>query len=197
MIEYLTLNKKKFLTAFWITAGLMFTMISVIAIISDGFQSYYSDSLIQIVLGSIGLGILITIFVLILGLIHRAFENWVYSKKAALKFLKKVMRRHGRVDSLVTDKLRSYGAALKELGAAKRQEIGRWANDQAENSHLPFRRRERAMARSRRLRSLQKFASVHASICNHFNQDRGLSKRDHFKANRAAALVEWRGLCAN
>jgi putative transposase len=46
------------------------------------------------------------------------------------------------------------------------------------------------------MRSLQKFAAVHASVINHFNQDRSLSKRDHFKQNRSAALVEWRSLCA-
>ena len=50
--------------------------------------------------------------------------------------------------------------------------------------------------RLRRMRSLQKFASVHASVCNHFNQERSLSKRKDFKLNRAAALDEWRGLCA-
>jgi putative transposase len=52
------------------------------------------------------------------------------------------------------------------------------------------------MQRFRRMRSLQKFAAVHASVINHFNQDRSLSKRDHFKQNRSAALVEWRSLCA-
>lgn len=54
----------------------------------------------------------------------------------------------------------------------------------------------RAMLRFRRIRSLQKFASVHASVTNHFNQERSLSSRPLFKANRAAALAEWRGLCA-
>jgi putative transposase len=117
-------------------------------------------------------------------------------KKAALKFLKKAMRMHGQPEVIVTDKLRSYAAALKEIGAEARQETGRWLNNRAENSHLPFRRRERAMLRFRRMRSLQKFASVHASVSNHFNQERSLSSRHHFKANRAAALVEWRGLCA-
>ena len=131
------------------------------------------------------------------GEVLESFVTKTRDKKAALKFLKKTMRRHGRAVSFVTDKLRSYGAALKDLGAASRQETGRWENNRAENSHLPFRRRERAMLRFRRLRSLQKFASVHASVCNHFKQDRGLSKRDHFKANRAAALSEWRGLCVN
>ena len=97
---------------------------------------------------------------------------------------------------IVTDKLRSYAAALKEVGAGARQDTGRWLNNRAENSHLPFRRRERAMLRFRRMRSLQKFASVHASVSNHFNQDRSLSSRPHFKLNRTAALDEWRGLCA-
>ena len=106
------------------------------------------------------------------------------------------MRRHGRSEKLVTDELRSYGAALKVLGAADRRETGRWLNNRAENSHLPFRRRERAMLRFRRMRTLQKFASVHASVSNHFNQERSLSSRDIYKSNRAAALAEWRDLLA-
>ena len=97
---------------------------------------------------------------------------------------------------IVTGKLRSYGAALKEIGAADRQETGRWLNNRAENSHLPFRRRERAMQRIRRMRSLQKFAAVHSSVFNHFNQERSFSSRHIFKLNRATALAEWRGLCA-
>jgi putative transposase len=52
------------------------------------------------------------------------------------------------------------------------------------------------MIRFKRMRTLQKFFAVHASIHNHFNQDRSLSQRDHCKANRTAALAEWRGLCA-
>ncbi len=130
----------------------------------------------------------------------RGLESFVTKKrdkKAALKFLKKALRKHGRSEVFVTDELRSHGAALKEIGAADRQETGRWLNNRAENSHLPFRRRERAMLRFRRMRSLQTFASVHASVCNHFNQERGPSSREIFKANRAAALAEWRGLCAN
>ncbi|MDF0604017.1 DDE-type integrase/transposase/recombinase, partial [Psychromarinibacter sp. C21-152] len=75
-------------------------------------------------------------------------------------------------------------------------ETGRWLNNRAENSHLPFRRRERAMLRFRRMRSLQKFASVHASVSNHFNSERSLYSRPNFKKNRAAALAEWRSLCA-
>jgi putative transposase len=95
----------------------------------------------------------------------------VYDKKAALKFLKKTMRKHGNPEVIVTDGLASYGAALKEIGVADKQETGRWMNNRAENSHLPYRRRERAMQRFRSTRSLQKFASVHASVCNHFNKE--------------------------
>ena len=117
-------------------------------------------------------------------------------RKAALKFLRKSMKRHGRPHILVTDKLRSYAAAMRDIGNVERQETGRWKNNRAENSHLPFRRRERAMQRFRRMRSLQKFAAVHSSVCNHFNQERHLYSRDNFKLNRAAALAEWRVLGA-
>jgi putative transposase len=117
-------------------------------------------------------------------------------RKAALKLLKKSMKRHGRPENIVTDRLRSYGAALKQLGRGDDREMGRWMNNRAENSHLPFRRRERAMLRFRRMRTLQKFASVHASVHNHFNLERSLTSREHYKANRVAALAEWRGLLA-
>jgi putative transposase len=128
------------------------------------------------------------------GEVLKSYVTKTRDRKAALKFLKKSMRRHGRPEAIVTDKLRSYGAALKELGRGDDREIARWANNRAENSHLPFRRRERAMLRFRRMRSLQKFVTVHASFCNHFNQERTLTSRDHYKANRAAALAELRGL---
>ncbi len=107
------------------------------------------------------------------------------------------MKRHGRPEELVTDGLRSYGAALKEVGAESRQVTGRWENNRVENSHQPFRRRERAMLRFRRMRSLQKFASVHSSVHNLFNTERSLSSRPVYKMNRAAALAEWRALCAD
>ena len=96
--------------------------------------------------------------------------------------------------SLVADKLRTYGAAMKVVGNADKRETGRWLNNRAENSHQPFRRRERAMIRFRRMRTLQKFVSVHSSVHNHFNQKRHLYSRENFKLNRAAALAEWRQL---
>ena len=71
------------------------------------------------------------------------------NRKASLKFLRKLMKRYGSPKVIVTDRLRSYGAAMKVIGNANQQEVGRWKNNRAENSHLPFRRRERAMLRFR------------------------------------------------
>ena len=115
-------------------------------------------------------------------------------RKAALKFLRKTMKRYGRPEVIVTDRLRSYRAAMNVIGNAERQATGRWINNRAENSHQPFRRRERAMARFRDIETLQKFAAAHASIHNHFNQERHLYNRGSFKLNRSAALAEWRQL---
>jgi putative transposase len=115
-------------------------------------------------------------------------------QEGRIEIPEEVMRRHGPCERYVTDGLRSYGAALKEVIAADRQETGRWLNSRAENSHLPFRRREKAMLRFRSMRSLQKFAAVHASVINHFNSERSLSGRPLFKADRTAALAERREL---
>ena len=115
-------------------------------------------------------------------------------KAAALKFIRKAMKRHGRPETIVTDGLRSYGAALKELGGTERQEAGRHLNNRAENSHQPFRRRERAMLRFRRMKTLQTFASVHGTVHNHFNQERHLVSRQTYKDRRSAAQAEWRAV---
>ena len=117
-------------------------------------------------------------------------------RKAALKFLRKAMKRNGAPDQVVTDKLPSYKAAFRELGIAGRQETGRWLNNRAENSHQPLRRREKIMTRFRSMRSLQKFAAVHSSLHNHFNLERHFYRRDEFKKNRTQALAEWRQLVA-
>ena len=91
-------------------------------------------------------------------------------KAAALKFLKRIMKKYDRPLSVVTDGLCSYPAAMKEIGNANRQEAARRLNNRAENSHQPFRRRERAMQRFRSMKTLQKFSSVHAQVHNHFDQ---------------------------
>jgi len=106
------------------------------------------------------------------------------------------MKRYGRPQVLATDRLRSYGAAIKDIGIGRRQVCGRWINNRAENSHQPFRRREGATARFWDIKTLQKFTSAHASIHNLFNLDRHLNKRVTFKENRSAALAEWRQLAA-
>ncbi len=130
------------------------------------------------------------------GEVLEVFATKRRDRRAALKFLKRTMKRYGRPEAIVTDRLRSYCAAMKILGIANRQGCGRWFNNRAENSHQPFRRREGAMARFRDMKTLQKFAATHASIHNHFNQDRHLNRRDIFKENRATALAEWRQLAA-
>ena len=118
------------------------------------------------------------------------------NKAAALKLLKRIMKKYGQPRIVVTDGLCSYPAAMKEIGNAYLQEVGRRLNNRAENSHQPFRRRERAMQRFRSMKTLQKFASVHAQVHNHFNQERHLVTRQAYKQRRANALAEWRALAA-
>jgi putative transposase len=130
------------------------------------------------------------------GEVLKSFVTKCRDRKAAVEILGKAMKRHGKVDVLFTDKLRSYGAAMTVIGNTDRPETCRWLNNRAENSHQSFRRPERAMLRFRRMRSVQKCASVHGSVHTHFNQERHLYYRSNFKLNRAAALAEWRGLCA-
>jgi len=130
------------------------------------------------------------------GEVLESFVTKTRDKAAALKFIKRAMKRHGQPKAVVADGLRSYRAAMNEIGNADRQEVGRWLNNRAENSHQPFRRRERAMLRFRRMKTLQKFASVHGTVHNHFNQERHLTDRKTYKANRSAALAEWQSLMA-
>ena len=115
------------------------------------------------------------------GEVLEVFATERRDRRAALKFLKRAMKRYRRPGTIVTDRLRSYG---------------RWLNNRVENSHQPFRRREGAMAKFRGIRTLQKFAAVQASIQNHFHQDRHLNRRDIFKQKRSVALAEWRQLAA-
>jgi putative transposase len=130
------------------------------------------------------------------GEVLEVFATKRRDRRAALKFLTRAMKRYGRPRSIVTDRLRSYRSAMKVIGNAADQECGWRLNNRAENSHQPFRRRERAMVKFRDMKTLQKFAATHASIHNHFNLDRHLNRRDIFKKNRAAALAEWRQLAA-
>lgn len=130
------------------------------------------------------------------GEVLESFVTMTRDKASALKFMRKAMKRYGNPKVVVTDKCPSYRAPMKVIGNEGRQETGRHLNNRAENSHLPFRRRERAMSRFRRMRSLQKFASIHSSVYNHFNHQRNIESRVWFKSLRDAALLEWRELIA-
>jgi len=126
-------------------------------------------------------------------------ESYVTKKRdksAALAFMKRALKRHGKAETIVTDGLRSYPAAMRDLGNVDRHDMGRWLNNRAENSHLPFRRRERAMLGFRQMKTLQKFVSVHASFYNHFNSERHLVDRQTYRTRRSAALAEWQNLAA-
>ena len=118
------------------------------------------------------------------------------NKAAAKKFLIKAMRKHGSPKIITTDKLPSYGAAFREIGVADRQLYGGRSNNRCENSHLPFRRRERAMQKFKSCAMLQKFTTYHAQIYNHFNHERHLESRQTYKLKRSAALIEWFNFCA-
>ncbi len=128
------------------------------------------------------------------GEILESYVSKARDRKAALAFMKKALKRHGAPGTITTDGCRSYGAAMGELGNRHKQEIGRHANNRVENSHLPFRRRERARLRFRQMRSLQKFASVHANVHNLFALERHLISRAFYKERRSAALAEWQSL---
>ena len=116
------------------------------------------------------------------GEVLESFVTKTADMLAALSFLKKAMRRYGAPRVLVTDGLRSYGAAMREIGNLESREVGRHLNNRAENSHLPFRRRARAMLRFRRMSSLQRFSSTHASIQNHFNAEPHRGPKIDFQA---------------
>src|SRR6187402_363504 len=130
------------------------------------------------------------------GEVLESYVTRTREKAAALRFMKKALKRHGSPEAITTDGLRSYRAAMDELGNTGKQEIGRWANNRVENSHLPFRRRERAMLRFRQMKSLQKFASAHANIHDHFNLGLHLVERQTYRTRRSASLAEWQSLMA-
>ena len=106
------------------------------------------------------------------------------------------MRKHGSPRIITTDKLPSYGAAFREIGVADRQLFGGRSNNRCKKSHLPFRRRERAMQLFKTAATLQRFVSYHSQISNHFNHERHLQNRQTYKQKRGAALIEWFQICA-
>ncbi|WP_108881217.1 IS6 family transposase [Anderseniella sp. Alg231-50] len=114
------------------------------------------------------------------------------NKKVALKLMRKLLKKHCFLPSaIVTDRLPSYGAALRELGLFRRHDFGGRKNDRAENSHQPVRRRERKMQRFKSAGSAQRFLSVHSSFHNLFNFQRHLISRNTLREFRGAAAAEW------
>jgi putative transposase len=119
------------------------------------------------------------------------------NKHAALKLMRKLLKKYAFVPArLVTDDLRSYGAAARALGLERLRERGRWKNNRAENSHQPTRRRERKMQRFKSVRSAQKFLSTHAAVYNIFNVQRHLISAQSHRVLRAAAMTTWREVVA-
>jgi len=115
------------------------------------------------------------------------------NKTAALKLMRKLLKKYSFVpDQLITDELRSYAAAARDLGIESRHERGRWKNNRAENSHQPTRRRERKMQRFKSPGSAQKFLSTHAAVYNTFNVQRHLTSAQTHQSFRAAAMSTWR-----
>jgi putative transposase len=119
------------------------------------------------------------------------------NKKAALKLMRKLLKKQGVVpNSIVTDKLPSYGAALKDLGLSNRHDFGGRKNNRAENSHLPVRQRERRMQRFKSAKSAQRFLSTHAAIYNTFNVQRHLISRNTLRQFRSEAMMTWQTVTA-
>ena len=119
------------------------------------------------------------------------------NKNAALRLMRKLLKKQGFVpDTIVTDKLPSYGAALKDLGLSKRHDFGGRKNNRAENSHLPVRQRERRMQRFKSPGSAQRFLSTHAAVYNTFNVQRHLISRRTLRQFRSAAMSEWQAATA-
>ncbi len=115
------------------------------------------------------------------------------NKHAALKLMRKLLKKYAFVpERLVTDDLRSYSAAVRELGIERHHERGRWKNNRAENSHQPTRRRERKMQRFKSPGSAQKFLSTHAAVYNTFNVQRHLISAQTHRALRGVAMTTWR-----
>ena len=119
------------------------------------------------------------------------------NKRAALKLMRKLLKKYAVVpERMVTDDLRSYGAAARALGLERLHKRGRWRNNRAENSHQPTRRRERKMQRFKSAGSAQKFLSTHAAVYNTFNVQRHLTSAQTHRVLRAAAMTTWREVVA-
>ena len=113
-------------------------------------------------------------------------------KHPAMKLIRKLLKKYGLVpEILITDDLRSYGAAARDLGIEKRHQRGRWRINRAENSHQPTRRRESKMQGFKSRGSAQRFLSTNAAVYNTFNVQRHLTSARTHRGFRAAAMKTW------
>src|SRR5712671_109185 len=118
-------------------------------------------------------------------------------KRAALRLMRKLLRKQGFAPKLLTtDKLGSYGSAFRHLGLTCHHEQGLRQNNRAENSHQIVRRRERKMQRFKSAGSAQRFLNVHAAVHNTFNLQRHLISRSTLRAFRAEATARWQDAVA-
>jgi transposase-like protein len=113
--------------------------------------------------------------------------------RAAIRLMRKLLKKQGFAPAtIVTDKLRSYGTAIRLLALSARHEQGLRKNNRAENSHQPVRRRERKMQRFKSPASAQRFLAVHAAVYNLFNVQRHLVSRRTLRQFRGDAMRQWR-----
>lgn len=120
------------------------------------------------------------------------------NKQAALRFFRKVFRKAGiRPTRIVTDKLRSYGAALKQLSPTTTHVTDRYKNNRAELSHQPTRQRERKMRRFKSRMQAQQFLAFHGVVNNLFRLQRHLMSATNYRVLHDRAFAIWqRDTCA-
>ena len=112
--------------------------------------------------------------------------------KAAKRFFRQLLKKHrGEPREIVTDKLRSYGVAHRELIPDTIHDTSQYANNRAELSHQPTRVRERGMRKFKSLEQAQRFLDVHATVCNLFNLGRHLVSAKTYKLFRLRAFASW------
>ena len=112
--------------------------------------------------------------------------------KAAKRFFKRLLRVHkGEPRKIVTDKLRSYGVAHRELIPETIHDTSQYANNRAELSHEPTRVRERGMRKFKSMHQAQRFLNVHAAVYNLFNLGRHLVSAENYRYFRARAFASW------
>ena len=111
---------------------------------------------------------------------------------AAKRFFKILLRSHGQEPrNIVTDKLRSYGVAHRELMLDVIHDDSQYANNRAEQSHEPTRVRERVMRRFKSAGQAQRFLGAHAAVSNLFNLGRHKVRAQHYCDLRISAFTEW------